>query len=62
MRDEVELLVVGHSHKPCVGWTPHPQSGKPVIVVDAGSWVQGAAQILFGAGNRVSVFDIVKAS
>jgi len=33
-----------------------------VIVVDAGSWVQGAAQILFGAGNRVSVFDIVKAS
>jgi UDP-2,3-diacylglucosamine pyrophosphatase LpxH len=56
---ELELLVVGHSHKPCVSWTPHPDSDRPVIVVDAGSWVQGAAQLLFGAGHRVSVFDIV---
>lgn len=56
----LELLVVGHSHKPCISWAPHPDSGKPVIVVDGGSWVHGAAQIVFGAGNRVSVFDIVK--
>jgi hypothetical protein len=59
--DPLELLVVGHSHKPCVSWIRHPLTGDPVIVVDAGSWVQGAAQILFGAGDRVSVFDIVKA-
>ncbi len=58
--NELELLIVGHSHKPCIGWTPHPESQRPVVVVDAGSWVQGAAQLLFGAGDRISVFDIVK--
>ena len=57
----LELLVVGHSHKPCIAWTPHPETHAPIIVVDGGSWVQGAAQLVFGAGNRVSVFDIVKA-
>jgi UDP-2,3-diacylglucosamine pyrophosphatase LpxH len=57
---ELELLIVGHSHKPCVAWTPHPESKRPVVIVDAGSWVQGAAQLLFGAGDRISVFDIVK--
>jgi hypothetical protein len=57
----LELLVVGHSHKPCISVTPHPLSGEPVVIVDGGSWVQGAAQIVFGAGNRISVFDIVKA-
>lgn len=55
----LELLVVGHSHKPCLAWTPHPDNGRPVVVVDAGSWVYGAAQLLFGAGDRVTVFDIV---
>ncbi len=58
----LELLLVGHSHKPCVGATPHPTTGKPVVVVDGGSWVQGAAQIVFGAANRISVFDIVPAT
>jgi hypothetical protein len=57
---EMELLVVGHSHKPCVDWVSHPDSKRPVIVVDAGSWVEGAAQLLFGAGDRISVFDILK--
>jgi UDP-2,3-diacylglucosamine pyrophosphatase LpxH len=56
----LELLLVGHSHKPCLAWTPHPTTQKPVIVIDAGSWVYGAAQILFGAGNRITVFDIVR--
>jgi len=56
----LELLIVGHSHKPCVSWAHHPDSERPVVVVDAGSWVQGAAQILFGADDRISVFDIVK--
>ena len=58
--NDLELLVVGHSHKPCISWTHHPNTQKPVIVVDAGSWVQGAAQILFGADDRITVFDIVK--
>ncbi|MCU0687931.1 MAG: hypothetical protein MUF34_37750 [Polyangiaceae bacterium] len=57
---ELELLVVGHSHKPCIAWTPHPDTGNPVVIVDAGSWVYGAAQLLFGAGDRVSVFDVVR--
>jgi hypothetical protein len=58
--EPLEVLLVGHSHKPCVAYAPHPVSKKPVIVVDAGSWVQGAAQILFAAGDRISVFDIVR--
>ncbi|HEU4534248.1 MAG TPA: hypothetical protein VFS00_09020 [Polyangiaceae bacterium] len=57
---ELELLLVGHSHKPCVAWAPHPDSGRPVVIVDAGSWVYGAAQLLFGAGDRVSVFDVYR--
>jgi UDP-2,3-diacylglucosamine pyrophosphatase LpxH len=60
--EPLQLLVVGHSHKPCIAVTPHPASGKPVVVVDGGSWVQGAAQLVFGAANRVSVFDIIAAA
>ncbi|HKO51167.1 MAG TPA: hypothetical protein VJV79_25835 [Polyangiaceae bacterium] len=58
--NELELLIVGHSHKPCISWAPHPDSKRPVVIVDAGSWVESAAQLLFGAGDRISVFDIVK--
>jgi hypothetical protein len=57
---ELELLIVGHSHKACVSWTPHPESGHPVVVVDAGSWAYGQAQILFAAGNTVAVYDVVR--
>lgn len=56
----IELLIVGHSHQPCVGWTPHPTTGKPVVVIDCGSWVYSAAQVLFAAGNVACVYDIVR--
>jgi hypothetical protein len=56
---DLQLLFVGHSHKACVSWTPHPTSGRPVVVVDAGSWAYGQAQLLFAAGNTVGVYDVV---
>jgi hypothetical protein len=31
-----------------------------VVVVDAGSWAYGQAQILFAAGNTVAVYDVVR--
>lgn len=55
----IELLIVGHSHQPCIGWTPHPTTGRPVVVIDCGSWVYSAAQILFAAGNVACVYNIV---
>lgn len=57
--NDLELLLVGHSHKACISWAPHPTTGSPVVVVDAGSWVYGQAQILFAAGNTLGVYDIV---
>ncbi|MCA9639503.1 MAG: hypothetical protein KC492_02385 [Myxococcales bacterium] len=56
----LELLVVGHSHKPCIGWTPHPNTKKPVVVIDCGAWVYGQANLMFAAGNVAAVYDIVK--
>jgi hypothetical protein len=60
--DPLELLLVAHSHKPCVGVTPHPVTGSPVVVLDGGSFVQSSAQLVFGAANRISVFDILPSS
>lgn len=57
---DLELLIVGHSHKPCISWTPHPRTKHPIVVADAGSWVFGAAQILFAASNTLAVYDIVR--
>lgn len=58
--EPLSLLVVGHSHAPCVGWTPHPTTGKPVVVIDCGSWVYGAAQVMFAAGSIAAVYDVVR--
>ncbi len=56
----LELLIVGHSHKPCIGWTSHPKTQKPVVVIDCGAWVYGQAQLMFAAGSVAAVYDIVK--
>ncbi|MGE0321787.1 MAG: metallophosphoesterase [Polyangiaceae bacterium] len=56
----LEFLIVGHSHKPCVGWTSHPKTQKPVVVIDCGAWVYGQANLMFAAGNVAAVYDIVK--
>ncbi len=51
-----KLLIVGHSHNPCVAWST--AGGAPLVIADAGGWVYGQATILLGAGDRVSVFSI----
>lgn len=52
-----KLLVVGHSHNPCVAWSS--AGGTPMVIVDAGSCVYSRCNVLLGAGNRVTVFDVV---
>lgn len=53
------LLVVGHSHNPCVAWSS--AAGSPILIVDAGGWVYEQANLLLAAGDRASVFDVVPA-
>lgn len=54
-----KLLVVGHSHAPCVAWTE--TSAGPLLVADAGGWVYGQANVLLAAGDRLTVFDVTRA-
>jgi hypothetical protein len=51
-----KVIVVGHSHNPCVAWSSVGES--PVVVVDAGACVFGRFNLLLGAGDRVTVFDV----
>jgi len=44
-----DVVIVGHSHAPCVAWTE--VTGRPIVVVDAGSCVYGRANLLLMAGT-----------
>ena len=52
-----DVVIVGHSHAPCVAWTE--VTGRPIVVVDAGSCVYGRANLLLMAGDTLAVFDVV---
>jgi UDP-2,3-diacylglucosamine pyrophosphatase LpxH len=51
-----DVVIVGHSHTPCAAWTE--VTGRPIVVVDAGCWVYGQANLLVAAGDTVAVFDV----
>jgi hypothetical protein len=51
-----KLVVVGHSHNPCVAWSNVGDS--PVFIADAGACVFSRFNLLLGAGDRVTVFDV----
>jgi len=51
-----KLVLVGHSHNPCVAWSNVAES--PTILVDAGACVFGRFNLLLGAGDRITVFDV----
>jgi UDP-2,3-diacylglucosamine pyrophosphatase LpxH len=51
-----DVVIVGHSHAPCAAWTEI--TGRPIVVVDAGCWVYGQANLLVAAGDTVAVFDV----
>jgi UDP-2,3-diacylglucosamine pyrophosphatase LpxH len=52
-----DVLIVGHSHQPCVSWTEI--TGRPIFVIDTGCWVYGQANLLVAAGDTIAVFDVV---
>jgi UDP-2,3-diacylglucosamine pyrophosphatase LpxH len=52
-----DVLIVGHSHQPCVSWTEI--TGRPIFVVDSGCWVYGQANLLVAAGDTIAVFDVI---
>ena len=54
---QADLLLVGHSHVPCVSWSN--VGPRPVVVVDAGAWVYDQTNFLIAAGDTVSVFSVV---
>ncbi len=51
-----KLILVGHSHNPCVAWSNVADS--PTILADAGACVFGRFNLLLGAGDRITVFDV----
>ena len=51
-----KLILVGHSHNPCVAWSNVAES--PTILADAGACVFGRFNLLLGAGDRITVFDV----
>jgi hypothetical protein len=51
-----KLVLVGHSHNPCVAWSNVAES--PTILADAGACVFGRFNLLLGAGDRITVFDV----
>jgi UDP-2,3-diacylglucosamine pyrophosphatase LpxH len=54
----LKALLVGHSHKPCISVSRLP--GAPVVIIDAGSWTYGQANVLLAADNTAAVFDVVR--
>jgi UDP-2,3-diacylglucosamine pyrophosphatase LpxH len=50
------LVIVGHSHAPCIAFSNVP---RPTVIVDAGSWAFDQANILLAANDTVGVFDVV---
>ena len=52
-----KAIVVGHSHNPCIAWSNAAES--PVVIVDAGACVFGRFNLLLGAGDRLTVFDVL---
>jgi len=54
-----ELLLVGHSHTPGAAWVA--QGPRTLVIVDAGAWVYGQANLLVVAQDTVEVFDVVAA-
>ena len=51
-----KLVLVGHSHNPCVAWSNVAET--PTILADAGACVFGRFNLLLGAGDRITVFDV----
>lgn len=51
-----DLVLVGHSHVPCVSWLS--LGTRPVVLVDAGAWVYDQSNFLIAAGDTVSVFNV----
>lgn len=52
-----DLVLVAHSHVPCVSWS---QIGtRPVVLADAGAWTYDKAHVLIAAGDTVAVFHVV---
>jgi UDP-2,3-diacylglucosamine pyrophosphatase LpxH len=54
---QADVVIVGHSHVPGAAWKDI--DGRPVVLVDAGCWVYGQANLLVAAGDTVAVFDVV---
>jgi len=56
---DTELLIVGHSHNPCISWAPK-SDGRPLLIVDAGGWPYDQTNVLLAAGDTVAVYDVVR--
>jgi UDP-2,3-diacylglucosamine pyrophosphatase LpxH len=53
------VVIVGHSHNPCVSVSR--VGGAPVVIIDAGSWTYGQANVLVASADTAAVFNVVPA-
>jgi len=51
------VVIVGHSHAPCVSVSRTTDS--PTVILDAGSWTYGQGSVLIAAEDTAAVFDVV---
>jgi hypothetical protein len=53
----VRLIIVGHTHRPGVAWITGPD-GRPIPVVDVGSWAWGRSQFAIGVEGSVALWEV----
>jgi hypothetical protein len=52
----VEVVLAGHGREAAVSWST--TGGRPMVLLDVGTWVGPSANILVAAGNTAAVFDV----
>jgi hypothetical protein len=56
----VEVVLAAHGSEAAVSW--QPSAGRPVVIIDTGTWLGDHANLFVAAGNTAAVFEVRAAS
>lgn len=51
-----DVVIAGHGTEAAVSWAPC--GGRPVVIIDVGTWVGARANLLIAAGDTAAVFEV----
>lgn len=51
-----DVILSGHGSEAAVSWAPC--GGRPVVIIDAGTWTGAQANLLIAAGDTAAVFEV----